>query len=110
MLAGQITEIITSRTFVSFEGYMAFRKDDTEYRILEKVFTYLSNEHRFYCNHVVLKIQFFNDVYYIGYNDNEIHIGNTYHRVEKEDSREIIPVDYKLSNLYRKVSAVKTVN
>lgn len=110
MLTGQVTEIITSRVLVSFGGYMTFRKGDAEYKMLEKVFTYLSNEHRFYCNHVVLKIQFFNDVYYIGYNDNEIHIGNTYHRVEKEDSREIIPVNYRLSNLYRKVSAVKTAN
>lgn len=102
ILTGQITEIITSRAFVSFGGFITFEKGDTEYKILEKVFTYLSNEHRFYCNHVVLKIQFFNDVYYIGYNNNEIHIGNTYHRVEKEDSRESIPVNYRLRDLCRK--------
>lgn len=59
MLAGIITGIITSRAFVSFGGYMTFRKGEAEYKMLEKVFTYLSNEHRFYCNHVVLKIQFF---------------------------------------------------
>lgn len=41
----------------------------------------------------------FNDVYYIGYNDSEIHIGNAYHRVEKEDSRKSIPVSYRLSKL-----------
>lgn len=101
-LAGQVTEIITSRAYVTFGGYMTFESSDAEYKILEKVFAYLSNKHQFYCNHVVLKIQFFDDVYYIGYNDNEIHVGNTYHRVEKEDSRESIPVNYRLINLCRK--------
>lgn len=99
MLQGQIIEIITSRAFVSFGGYITFGKGDAKYEIFKRVFTYLSNEHKFYCNHVVLKIQFYNDVYYIGYNDNKIHIGNTYHRVEKEDSRESIPVNYRLSRL-----------
>lgn len=99
MLTGQIIEIITSRAFVSFGGYMTFESGDAEYKMLKKVFTYLSNEYRFYCNHVVLKVQSYNDTYYIGYNDNEIHIGNTYHRVEKEDSRESIPVNYRLSRL-----------
>jgi len=98
MLQGQITEIITSRAFVSFGGFMRF-KEGVEYERLKKVFTHLSNKHQFYCNHVVLKIQFFNDVYYIGYNDSEIHIGNAYHRVEKEDSRKSIPVSYRLSKL-----------
>lgn len=104
MLTGQIVEIITSRSFVTFGGFMTFRRDEAEYQMLEKVFMYLSKEHRFYCNHVVLKVQFFDDVYYIGYNDNEIHIGNTYHRVEKEDSREGIPVDYRLSRLISRLN------
>lgn len=103
-LVGQITEIITSRAYVSFGGFWTLERNDKEYQILKKVFEYLSKEHKFYCNHVVLKIQFFNDMYYIGYNDNEIHIGNSYHRVEKEDSRESIPVNYRLINLYRKLA------
>ena len=31
MLTGQITEIITSRAFVSFGGYMTFESSDTKY-------------------------------------------------------------------------------
>lgn len=98
-LVGQITEIITSRAFVTFGGYMTFERGDAEYQMLEKVFIYLSNEHRFYCNHVVLKIQFYNDIYYIGYNDGRISIGGTYHKTEKEDSRDSISVNYRLSRL-----------
>lgn len=101
MLQGQVVEIMTSRSYVSFGGFMTFKKDDIEHQKLEKIFIFLSNKYQFYCNHVVLKIQFFNDIYYIGYNDNEIHIGNTYHRVEKEDSRESISVDCRLSRLYK---------
>lgn len=103
-LIGQITEIMTSRAYITFGGFLTFEEGSEEYKMLEKVFTFLSREYKFYCNHVVLKIQFFDDVYYIGYNDNEIHVGNRYHRVEKEDSREIIPVNYRLINLYRKLA------
>lgn len=101
MLQGQVVEIMTSRSYVSFGGFMTFKRDDVEYQKLKKIFVLLSNKYQFYCNHVVLKIQFFDDIYYIGYNDNEIHIGNTYHRVVKEDSRESIPVNCRLVGLYR---------
>lgn len=104
MLNGQIIEIITSRAFIDFGGFIRFEENSTEYKRLEKVFRYLSNEYNFYCNHVVLKIQFYNDTYYIGYNDNEIHIGNTYHKTEKEDSRESITVNYRLSRLLSKLN------
>lgn len=104
MLQGQITEIITSRAFVSFGGFLTFEKDSLEYKTLEKVFKYLSRKHEFYCNHVVLKIQFYNDVYYIGYNDNEIHVGNSYHIVEIEDVRGKISVNYRLPKIYREAA------
>ena len=74
MLHGQIIEIITSRAYISFGGFITFEKDDAEYKMLKKVFVYLSNKHQVYCNHVVIKVQFYNDTYYIGYNDSHICI------------------------------------
>ena len=107
LLSGKITEIITSRAVVSFGGYVTFERNDTEYKMLEKVFVYLSNEHQFYGNHVVLKISFYSDTYYIGHNDGHISIGNTYHRTEKEDDRDNIPVNYRLTRLISQLNKGK---
>lgn len=107
LLSGKITEIITSRAYISFGGYVTFERNDTEYKMLEKVFVYLSNEHQVYCNHVVLKIQFYNDTYYIGHCDGHICIGNTYHRTEKEDDKDSIPVNYMLTRLISQLNREK---
>ena len=71
---GKITEIITSRAFVSFGGF------------------------------VELECVCFNSVFYIGFNDNKICIGNEYHKLEHEDKRDIIPVNYRITQLHRKLA------
>lgn len=44
----------------------------------------------------------FNSVFYIGFSDNKICIGNKYHKLEHEDERDIIPVNYRITQLHRK--------
>lgn len=70
---GKITEIITSRALVSFGGFVEL--EGKEFEDMKNIFTYLSKEYEFYCNHVVLKCVCFNSVFYIGFNDNKICIG-----------------------------------
>ena len=67
---GKITEIITSRAFVSFGGFVEL--EGKEFEDMKNIFTYLSKVYEFYCNHVVLKCICFNSVFYIGFNDNKI--------------------------------------
>lgn len=50
---GKITEIITSRALVSFGGFVEL--EGKEFEDMKNIFTYLSKEYEFYCNHVVLK-------------------------------------------------------
>lgn len=99
---GEITEIITSKAFVSFGGFIELERK--EFRDMKNIFTYLSKEHKFYCNHVVLKCVHFNSVFYIGFNDDKICIGNEYHKLELEDKRDTIPVNYRITQLYRKLA------
>lgn len=99
---GKITEIITSRALVSFGGFVEL--EGKEFEDMKNIFTYLSKEYEFYCNHVVLKCICFNSVFYIGFNDNKICIGNEYHKLEHEDKRDIIPVNYRITQLHRKLA------
>lgn len=50
---GKITEIITSRAFVSFGGFVEL--EGKEFEDMKNIFTYLSKVYEFYCNHVVLR-------------------------------------------------------
>lgn len=99
---GKITEIITSRALVSFGSFVEL--EGKEFEDMKNIFTYLSKEYEFYCNHVVLKCVCFNSVFYIGFNDNKICIGNEYHKLEHEDKRDIIPVNYRITQLHRKLA------
>ena len=75
-----------------------------EFEYMKNIFTYLSKEYEFYCNHVVLKCICFNSIFYIGFNDNKICIGNEYHKLEHEDERDIIPINYRITQLHRKLA------
>lgn len=78
---GKITEIITSRALVSFGGFVEL--EGKEFEDMKNIFTYLSKEYEFYCNHVVLKCVCFNSVFY---------------------KRDIIPVNYRITQLHRKLA------
>lgn len=88
---GKITEIITSRALVSFGGFVEL--EGKEFEDMKNIFTYLSKEYEFYRNHVVLKCVYFNSVFY-----------NEYHKLEHEDKRDIIPVNYRITQLHRKLA------
>lgn len=100
-LRGQLEGIIPSRTIVS--GFIEIDNESEEFKTLRNLFHSLSNEYNFYCNHVALKINHRNSTYYIGLNDGEITIGAKSFQIEKEDSRDFIPVDIYLPTLLRKL-------
>lgn len=101
-ILGTVTKIIPSRSFVSYGGFITLTKDDSDFESIKIIFEKLSHTYNFYCNHVVLEIQYFSDTYYIGYNDGVIGIGNSYHVVYEEDKRDFIEVNEKLSYIRRK--------
>ena len=101
-ISGTIIKIIPSRCTISFGGFITITKDDSNFESLKSIFEKLSRRYDFYCNHVVLEIKQFNDTYYIGYNDGDINIGNSYHVINREDKRDFIEVNEKLSYIKRK--------
>lgn len=100
-ISGTVTKVIPSRTLISFGGFIEITKDDSDFESLKSIFEKLSNRYNFYCNHIVLEIKCFNDIYYIGYNDGVINIGNSYHVVAKEDKRDFIEVNERLAYIKR---------
>ena len=101
-ILGTVTKIIPSRCAISFGGFISITKDDSDFESVVSIFEKLSRRYNFYCNHVILEIKYFNDIYYIGYNDRVIEIGNSYHVVAKEDKRDFIEVNNRLSYIRRK--------
>lgn len=102
-ISGTVTKIIPSRCAISFGGFISLTKDDSDFESIVSIFKKLSRRYNFYCNHVVLEIKYFNDTYYIGYNDGVIDIGNSYHVIAKEDKRDFIEVNNRLSYIRRKL-------
>lgn len=101
-ISGTVTKIIPSRCSVSFGGFISITKDDSDFESVKDIFEKLSRRYNFYCNHVVLEIKCFNNIYYIGYDDGVIEIGNSYHVVTKEDKRDFIEVNERLACIKRK--------
>lgn len=101
-ILGTVTKIIPSRSSVSFGGFIAITKADSDFELIKIIFEKLSRRYNFYCNHVVLEIKFFNTIYYIGYDDGVIGIGNSYHVIVKEDKRDFIEVNERLAYIKRK--------
>lgn len=101
-ILGTVTKIIPSRCAISFGGFISITKDDSDFESVVSIFEKLSRRYNFYCNHVVLEIKFFNTIYYIGYDDGVIGIGNSYHVIVKEDKRDFIEVNERLAYIRRK--------
>lgn len=100
-ISGTVTKIIPSRCAISFGGFIRITKDDSGFESLKSIFEKLSNRYNFYCNHIVLEIKLFNYIYYIGYYNGVINIGNAYHVITKEDKRDFIEVNEKLAYIKR---------
>lgn len=101
-ILGTVKKVIPSRSFISFGGFITITKDDSDFESITSIFEKLSRRYNFYCNHVVLEIKCFNDIYYIGYNDGVIEIGNSYCVIIKEDKRDFIEVNERLAHIRRK--------
>lgn len=100
-ISGTVTKIIPSKCAISFGGFITITKDDSDFESIKCIFEKLSSRYNFYCNHIVLEIKFFNDIYYIGYDDGVINIGNSYHVIAKEDKRDFIEVNERLAYIKR---------
>lgn len=101
-ILGNVIKVIPSRCAISFGGFITITKDDSDFESIKSIFEKLSRRYDFYCNHIVLEVRYFNDTYYIGYNDGVINIGNSYHVIAKEDKRDFIEVNERLAYIKRK--------